>query len=412
MGLRFRKSFKLAPGVRMNFSTSGMGFSFGPRGASVSVGKRGIYGNVGIPGTGLSVREKLFNEGRAARSSPPQVGEGELVSLPVEVGVHDDGEVFFRDKAGNALPPNLVQLAKLQHGNAIDDLIQRKCDEINEAVSAVGDLHLEMPAPGLRPRFTAIPFSEDEPRAPLPERAGFFGRFFRSVRDRVEAANRVALEEHRVAVVEWDNRRVTHLRNQSAEKQLVEQEIYSDIKAMERYLEVRLQSVDWPRETLVDADILDDGKTVFLDVDLPEVEDMPKATAVVPKRGTRLSVKPMSDTQVRRLYMRHIHAVALRLIGETFSALPVAQWVVISGYSQRRAKATGSLADEYLFSARIARTLWETIDFTQAGLAALDVEQTLGMFPHRRDMSKTGIFKPIAPFTVVDHAAGMAAGRP
>ena len=59
MAIRFRKSFKLAPGVRMNLSGSGLSATFGPRGASVSVGKRGVHGNVGLPGTGLSMRQKL-----------------------------------------------------------------------------------------------------------------------------------------------------------------------------------------------------------------------------------------------------------------------------------------------------------------------------------------------------------------
>ena len=60
MGLRFRKSIKILPGVRLNLGKSGLtSLTVGPRGASVSVGKRGTYANVGIPGTGLSCRTRL-----------------------------------------------------------------------------------------------------------------------------------------------------------------------------------------------------------------------------------------------------------------------------------------------------------------------------------------------------------------
>ena len=59
MALRFRKSIKLAPGIRMNLSGSGASFSFGGRGASVTVGNRGPFLNTGIPGTGISSRQKL-----------------------------------------------------------------------------------------------------------------------------------------------------------------------------------------------------------------------------------------------------------------------------------------------------------------------------------------------------------------
>ena len=59
MGLRFRRSIKLAPGVRMNFSTSGVSWTLGPRGASIGIGKRGTFLNSGIPGTGFYSRERI-----------------------------------------------------------------------------------------------------------------------------------------------------------------------------------------------------------------------------------------------------------------------------------------------------------------------------------------------------------------
>ena len=59
MDFRWRKSVKILPGVRLNFSRGGVSSSISPRGVSVSIGKRGVYGNVGIPGTGISYRERL-----------------------------------------------------------------------------------------------------------------------------------------------------------------------------------------------------------------------------------------------------------------------------------------------------------------------------------------------------------------
>lgn len=59
MSFRFRRSIKIAPGVRVNLSKSGASVSMGARGASISTGKRGTYANVGIPGTGLSYRQRI-----------------------------------------------------------------------------------------------------------------------------------------------------------------------------------------------------------------------------------------------------------------------------------------------------------------------------------------------------------------
>lgn len=55
MGLNFRKSFKIAPGVRLNVGKKGISsLSVGGKGARVSVGKKGARSTISAPGTGLS----------------------------------------------------------------------------------------------------------------------------------------------------------------------------------------------------------------------------------------------------------------------------------------------------------------------------------------------------------------------
>lgn len=60
MGLRFRKSIKIAPGVKLNLGGKSASVSIGKRGASVNVSKNGVRGTVGIPGTGISYSEKII----------------------------------------------------------------------------------------------------------------------------------------------------------------------------------------------------------------------------------------------------------------------------------------------------------------------------------------------------------------
>ncbi len=54
MGFRFRKSVKLFPGVRLNFSKSGISTSIGVRGATVNFGHGRQSASLGIPGTCIS----------------------------------------------------------------------------------------------------------------------------------------------------------------------------------------------------------------------------------------------------------------------------------------------------------------------------------------------------------------------
>ena len=59
MGWRFRHSFKIIPGVRLNLSKSGLSASIGAAPFTVNVGPRGVYGTASLPGTGISYRQQL-----------------------------------------------------------------------------------------------------------------------------------------------------------------------------------------------------------------------------------------------------------------------------------------------------------------------------------------------------------------
>ena len=77
MGFRFRRSIKIAPGVRINLSKSGLSTSIGTRGATVNIRGDRVRGTVGIPGTGLSYSEQQRAQGAGV------IGEGAMRILIV-----------------------------------------------------------------------------------------------------------------------------------------------------------------------------------------------------------------------------------------------------------------------------------------------------------------------------------------
>lgn len=78
MGLRFRKSVKIAPGIRVNFGKKGSSLSIGGRGATVNLSKKGTRTTIGIPGTGLSYSEyKKHNSSTETKS----LGIGTIFAL-------------------------------------------------------------------------------------------------------------------------------------------------------------------------------------------------------------------------------------------------------------------------------------------------------------------------------------------
>jgi len=68
MAFRIRKSFKIAPGIRVNLSKSGLSTSLGGKGTTVNLSKRGTKVTSSIPGTGIST-SKLYRGSKAPKSS-------------------------------------------------------------------------------------------------------------------------------------------------------------------------------------------------------------------------------------------------------------------------------------------------------------------------------------------------------
>lgn len=98
MGLRFRKSISIIPGVKLNFGKSGMSVSTGVPGFRKTFHTSGrVTTSVGIPGTGLSYvttenKNKTSRNQRQQRSETPTYYEPELESEPVTVPDYNEPE--------------------------------------------------------------------------------------------------------------------------------------------------------------------------------------------------------------------------------------------------------------------------------------------------------------------------------
>jgi hypothetical protein len=78
MSWRFRKSFKVLPGVRLNLTSRGLSATVGVAPLSVNFGPRGVYANTSIPGTGIWNRQRLDVPSTTENSSgtlPPDESE-------------------------------------------------------------------------------------------------------------------------------------------------------------------------------------------------------------------------------------------------------------------------------------------------------------------------------------------------
>ena len=123
MGFRFRKSVKIMPGVRLNFSKSGVSTSVGGSGATVNISSRGTRHTVGVPGTGLSFSsfrpKSESSDGASASSTETSGGCGCLLLAGLgvlllarcggdESKIDDKGNLPSIEKIGPAGAPSVV----------------------------------------------------------------------------------------------------------------------------------------------------------------------------------------------------------------------------------------------------------------------------------------------------------------
>jgi len=448
MGLRFRKSFKIMPGVRATVGLKGGSISIGGRGARVRVSTRGVYGSAGIPGTGLSYQAKLSgNNARKSSSNPQyrQISKRELQRAAKEERFRsvlqgfqlrldkETGAVEILDSQFQPLSQTEKNYVWKNRADLLMEWLQQKCQEFNEDSEEIARIHEDMPGPDdileyefqdfpqPEPVYPAQPHTTPRPEArPFPTMS-FWGKLFKNVRLNYEkkraeqeskyqqdieaweheqiAAKKAyekAIQAYEEAKIVWQQTKADFMAEQLRLSQEFQQKMHNDLDFMAELFDDAIEELTWPRETLISYEIANHGQTIWLDIDLPEIEDLPQKTANIAAHGKRLNIKNKSQTQLRTEYAKHIHGILMRLAGIVFSTLPTSQEVIVSGYSQRLDKATGNVSDEYLLSIRIPRQTFSGINFEN--LEKIDPVQALDNYEMRRSMSKTFVFKAITPF--------------
>jgi hypothetical protein len=88
MALRYRRSIKIADGIRLNLGQSGTSVSLGDRGFHETIGRRGIRTTAGLPGTGLSyTQSRAWHRRRSTHVTSVIAGLG-LILLVASLFLH------------------------------------------------------------------------------------------------------------------------------------------------------------------------------------------------------------------------------------------------------------------------------------------------------------------------------------
>jgi hypothetical protein len=274
MGLRFRKSVKILPGVKVNFGLKGTSLSVGARGASISIGKQGVYSNVSIPGTGISFREKLSNNSRNERALKQQrLSEQVQTTVGVILSLLDDGNITYKDENGNLLDKKIVTKIWQQQADVVKNWLENQTEKIND-MDLITTIHYDMPKPYNEPQLEELEFNKEKPNEPIKrevKKPSFFkSLFFPSSKQKYQTDLENAeidfqkqTEQYQINLQTWENEKNEFTKAQNKLKANFSNLIRTNINTMSEYLEKVLQGLDWARETLVSYDINNSTNTVY-----------------------------------------------------------------------------------------------------------------------------------------------------
>lgn len=429
MGLRYRKSVRICKGVRVNFSKSGASVSVGGRGHTVNFSNKGTKTTIGIPGTGLSYSTVTSNRARGTARSHVQIPD------VVHVVMDERGKVTFQYKDGRPItdaatirqiksqPHVKMQIEgfDVQRRAKINECV-RISEEENECFVSLYQLTPRVktatefehnyqklcPETYVKKKFATEEPSQEKIRTILEEeaqhevKASIFKikklrrqyveenlpqRYENAMREwqREKAVFEAEQEKEReafemTAKQEWEHQRV-HLREQIDGKEEVVCQIFDEwIAACELPVQIDVD-YDWNRAQGV----------MLLDVDLPEIEDLPTVNRIKTDAGN-LKEKKKTQTQLREEYARVVFGLAMVLSAGTFNVSPAIKGVLISGYTQRRNR-DGDVKDDYIYSIQFGREYFahiqpKNVDPVRFCLAA----------ECRCSMTSTSLFRAIQPF--------------
>jgi hypothetical protein len=128
MPLRFRQTFTLFPGVRLNIGKRGISASIGVPGATVNFGQKGIRATVGLPGSGLSYTTPTLSYddgGSVANQLNPSSTSPHLESLLPESNTPSSAKIYMPQAGMNEISSASVEVLTSSSLVPLRDLIAK-----------------------------------------------------------------------------------------------------------------------------------------------------------------------------------------------------------------------------------------------------------------------------------------------
>ena len=168
-----------------------------------------------------------------------------------------------------------------------------------------------------------------------------------------------------------------------------------DAAKAEQDLEDWLAESEAPIEFSIQTEVLEEKGAIMIDLDLPEIEDMPQNMLSELADGT-VKIKKKTKKQQYEDYRTCVFGLGEYVASHAFGVVPQAKKIVVSAYTQRRDEKTGDLLDVFIYS-----VVFEREAFTK-NYQEKDPYDFCGGLKSRFYVLASGVMKEIAPFEAAD----------
>ncbi|PYF04305.1 DUF4236 domain-containing protein [Ureibacillus chungkukjangi] len=349
MGLNFRKSIKIAPGVRVNVGKKSTSLSFGGNGLRYSISSNGKRrSTVGIPGSGLSYTTTSGGKSKQYKSQAYQQRQ------------------------------YLNQLKKQEK----QELARFEVDQYQNSCEILKSIHIESDEPvDWHYHAQRTPLFNINEAGPREKQAlyqlqnykpGFFDKIFKSNKKEV-------------------------LENGVLQARKEDQEEYNDWVKLTRLSErVLAGDLDAYMEVIEEMDPLEDlhefgsgfeigcnnASTLYVTFDVYSQTIIPKNEKTLTQAGN-LSIKKLTKTKYFDLQQDYVCSCTIRIARDMFALLPV-QTVYVHAYDEQLNTETGHVERFCVLSVKFDRATLESLN-----IGLIDPSDALNNFHHNMKFRKT-----------------------
>ena len=357
MGLKFRKSIKIAPGVRMNLSSKSTGISVGGKGYRYTINSSGRRtASVGIPGTGLSYSKSTKKGTKRKKTTTSSFEKWQKEQEKIHQLNRAQEEVAFHEELVN----DLISLHLYS-----DDIIDWK--------------HLSM-IPKPFELGCSGPMEKQAREAYENFQPSFFDKLFKrteSKKKRLRDQIEINIGEDKKAFESWQ------------ETNIISNNVLDG--NLDSYEEV-IQEFD-PLGDLTEYGSgfnigLVDSKTMEVDFQINYESIVPNESKKITSTG-KVSTKKLSMTAYYEIVQDFVCSAVLRVALDIFATLPVEK-VVLHVLENRIDDSTGHNEEISILSTEIDRTTLYALN-----LDSIDPSNSMTNFNTRMSFLKTKGFKPI-----------------